>query len=533
MNTIKVQFYGNVMHISYINDYQGNTNTCKMTEDNEFFFSKDYLEKNLDTLHFYVTPVITKNKVTKVMITEIELLETIKKFINLYEIITELYIEEEITLSVSDIKTILEMKYLRAIDCYDMTEKNYYDLSKKHDKKVNMRSEILFQSDFMNYNNIDTTSKFYQITEVKIKHELNNKDKEELEYLLKHNSNLEKITMQKYFDESITYLSPIIKGKNIALSIVNDEHITNEQIKNLKDIKKKSKTKLELSYSKDYQRNHAMKQLNLNLLRFCMVLVVFVCVGFASAERFVFEQDKENTEKIDLSKYQNIVDEQVIEPVVDEVIEEPIVEEEVVNEPETPTSNYINPYYQSYSQVFSELKKINSDTVGWIKVNNTNINYPVVKTTDNSYYLNHSFDKTENSFGWIYADYRSNFNELNQNTIIYGHHVIGTNLLFSTLTNIAEPSWYNNPENLTITFNTEKGNMKWQIFSIYVIPVTNDYLITNFNSQESFLNFIQKLKDRSIKDFGVEVLGNDKILTLSTCYNNSSDRVVVHAKRVS
>ena len=61
----------------------------------------------------------------------------------------------------------------------------------------------------------------------------------------------------------------------------------------------------------------------------------------------------------------------------------------------------------------------------------------------------------------------------------------------------------NNESNLTITFNTEKGNMKWEIFSIYLIPVTNDYLITNFNSEESFLNFVQKLKGRSVRDFGV------------------------------
>ena len=147
--------------------------------------------------------------------------------------------------------------------------------------------------------------------------------------------------------------------------------------------------------------------------------------------------------------------------------------------------------------------------------------------------MNHSFDKSQNSFGWIYADYRSNFDTLNQNTIIYGHNVLGTNLLFSSLTNTINSSWYDNQNNLIITFNTEKENMKWQIFSIYLIPVTNDYLITNFNSQESFLKFVQKLKDRSIKDFSVEVKQNDKIITLSTCYKDSSSRVVIHAKKIN
>ena len=106
-------------------------------------------------------------------------------------------------------------------------------------------------------------------------------------------------------------------------------------------------------------------------------------------------------------------------------------------------------------------------------------------------------------------------------------------MLFGSLSKTVEPSWYENSSNLIFSFNTEKENMTWQIFSIYVIPVTNDYLITNFNSETSFLNFVQMLKDRSVKDFGVEVNGKDKIITLSTCYKDSTKRVVIHAKRIS
>jgi len=259
-----------------------------------------------------------------------------------------------------------------------------------------------------------------------------------------------------------------------------------------------------------------------HILKICTTSVAFICIIFFSIEYFLFEQDKEEIETMDLTKYEEVIE---AETVVEEVVEETI--------PEQPATSYVSPYYKNYTQAFNELKQINPDIVGWIRVNNTNVSYPVVKTSDNEYYLNHSFDKSTNSFGWIYADYRSNFDELNQNTILYGHHVLGTDLLFSTLTKTLEPSWYNNESNLTITFNTEQGNMKWQIFSIYLIPVTNDYLITNFNSRESFLNFVQKLKDRSIKDFGIEVSGADKIITLSTCYKDSSSRVVIHAKRVS
>lgn len=527
MEVIKLKFYGNVIHVSSIKNYEGNMNTCKVTENNEFFFSKDYLERNLDTLHFYVTPIVLKNQVTKVMISQKKLLPSIEKFLNLYSVITELYIEEEKELTVSDVKHIINMIHINVLECYDIAEDLYYDLCKKHNKKVILRSEVLFQSNFMCYNHIDTTTKLYEIKEVQINEELDEIDKDELDYLLKHNHNLEKIILQKYFHKTVGYLLALLKDKNISLSIVNDSGITEKQFKYLKNMKKNSKTQLEILYSKDYQHKHAMKQLNLNLLRFCMILVVFVCVGFASAEHFIFEQDKEKIENIDLTKYEEIAEEATIE----EVTEEPLVEEVISESNQTVT--YVSPYYKSYSQGFSELKQINPDTVGWIKVNNTNVNYPVVKASDNDYYLNHSFDKSTNSFGWIYADYRSNFTELNQNTILYGHHVLGTDLLFSTLINTLDPSWYNNEANFTIIFNTEQGNMKWQIFSIYLIPVTNDYLITNFNSPESFLNFVQKLKNRSVRDFGVELSGTDKILTLSTCYKDSSSRVVIHAKRVS
>ena len=78
--------------MTYVENYKGNTNTCKITENNEFFFSKGYLEKHLDTLQFYVTQIILKNQVTKVMISHKSLLSSIEKLINLYSLINELYI---------------------------------------------------------------------------------------------------------------------------------------------------------------------------------------------------------------------------------------------------------------------------------------------------------------------------------------------------------------------------------------------------------------------------------------------------------
>ena len=182
---------------------------------------------------------------------------------------------------------------------------------------------------------------------------------------------------------------------------------------------------------------------------------------------------------------------------------------------------------------FDTLLSINSDTVGWLKVDNTNINYPVVKSTNNSYYLNHSIDKSKNKNGWIFMDYRNNAKDFDVNTIIYGHNM-RTETMFSTLKNVKEESWYSNTSNLTIRFSTPNMHTLWQIFSIYTIDKETFYLTTNFYDDASLQSFFNTITERSIKDFGVKLTTSDKILTLSTCDQNSSaKRLVVHAKLIS
>lgn len=179
---------------------------------------------------------------------------------------------------------------------------------------------------------------------------------------------------------------------------------------------------------------------------------------------------------------------------------------------------------------FKELKKINSHTVGWINVPGTNINYPFVQTNDNEYYLSHSFDKTYNKAGWIFLDYRNSLTNINKNTIIYGHSRVN-NTMFGSLKKTLKESWKKKTENHIIKISTESENSLWQIFSVYTIPTTNDYIKTDFNNEQEFLNFIELIKSRSIYDFKTTSSKNDNILTLSTCYK-TNERIVVHAKLI-
>ena len=98
---------------------------------------------------------------------------------------------------------------------------------------------------------------------------------------------------------------------------------------------------------------------------------------------------------------------------------------------------------------FNKLINKNPDTIGWIKVLGTDINYPVVQTNNNDFYLTHSFDKSYNKAGWIFADYiNKNLknNELDKNTIIYGHNR-QNNSMFGTLSNVFKEEWLSNKEN--------------------------------------------------------------------------------------
>lgn len=183
------------------------------------------------------------------------------------------------------------------------------------------------------------------------------------------------------------------------------------------------------------------------------------------------------------------------------------------------------------SVYFTELLKKNKDTVGWLIVNNTNINYPVVQTTNNNYYLNHAFDRSKNYAGWVFADFRNNFETLSQNTVIYAHGR-KDGVMFGSLTNTLKKDWYTNLDNQIIQLSTLKYNTMWQIFSIYKIEAESYYITTDFSNDEDFDEFISTMKQRSIYDFGVDVTPEDKLLTLSTCYNDKGVRLVVQAKLV-
>ena len=274
----------------------------------------------------------------------------------------------------------------------------------------------------------------------------------------------------------------------------------------------------------EYQQKKRKKK----KLRFRKWVIVVFLLFFLSI--FIFSAYK-------LYSWHN--DNKEIETIADDVVKKTKVKEkedtentENVNPPDNRDNDYWNYIKMSLLEVdFNELLAKNSDTVGWIQVKGTNINYPIVQTTDNSYYLTHAFDKTKNEAGWVFMDYRNDAVNFNQNTILYAHSRL-TGSMFGSLKNILESSWYTNKNNHIIRLSTPTENTMWQVFSVYTIPKESYYITPNFNSNEAYQEFLNTMKSRSEVEFSAEVNTNDKILTLSTCKDNFGNRVVMHAKLI-
>ena len=263
-----------------------------------------------------------------------------------------------------------------------------------------------------------------------------------------------------------------------------------------------------------------------NIIAFSLIVIFLITLIISTIDIIKWKLDSNKTDK-QIKEIQEIIE-------IEEVIEDDITEEvEIIEQVEEIPQ--VNPYWD-YIEMnlinvnFNELKQINSNTKGWIQVNGTNINYPFVQTNDNKYYLTHSFDRAYNSAGWVFLDYRNNINEISKNTIIYAHGRTDKTM-FGSLKNILKSGWLDNSNNYVVKLSTETENTLWQVFSVYHIPTTSDYIKVNFSSNEEFINWTNMLIDRSSHNFNTKVSENDKVLTLSTCYNDN-EKVVLHAKLI-
>ena len=267
---------------------------------------------------------------------------------------------------------------------------------------------------------------------------------------------------------------------------------------------------------------HKLKIKNIIIL---LLFIGLIIVLFFSLKNIItWKVDEDATNK----QIEEIVEEDTVQEVVEDNNENvEIIEQTEKPKPEDQYWDYIK--YSLISVDFSELKEKNSDTVGWIQINGTNINYPFVQTNNNEYYLKHSFNKTSNSAGWVFLDYRNSSDLTNKNNIIYAHGRIN-NTMFGSLRTTLTNGWLNKKSNHVFKISTPSTNTMWQVFSVYKIKPVTDYLQIKF-AEDDYEKFLDNIIKRSAYNFNTSVSKEDNILTLSTCYDNNN-RMVLHAKLI-
>lgn len=179
---------------------------------------------------------------------------------------------------------------------------------------------------------------------------------------------------------------------------------------------------------------------------------------------------------------------------------------------------------------FDELKERNSDIAGWIYGPDTPISYPVVKGSDNEFYLYHNFDGGLNQSGTIFMDMVCEKDLSQDNTILYGHHM-NNGGMFATIENYKQEDYFK--DHPVLYYYTPDEIYVLQVFSTFVTGGDSDVYAFNFATPEDYEEFIERMRSRANHPTDIEVTSEDHIMTLSTCaYDYDDARYVVLCKIV-
>ncbi len=521
MQKVLISFSNNTLKFSYKNKPSFNYETLTMTnviEQSELTFSKNYIRDNQKLVALFVKELCEEKNLYRVSIETLELALFVIDLLKNNNYITAISILENTTLSYALYEKIIENKNINYVEASSI-QKFMIELLDKKGIRAEIRNEIFYSSNFMQSNNLTNYSKIFYKMNVRINKELSDDDGDDFLAFVNINKYLKTIHLEKFNKKDLEFITNLLienKIKNIRVIIyenIKDVKLI-EYLKKTKKKLKKHKINLELVYSREYLKENLSLQILNNTLKICGFILfglVISIVGYVTYSNYKSLQE--------VTKIQDDVKIKISEKINSNNNDD---EENIITSPEKVIKNdYITSLYP-----------INNEVVGWLKVNNTEVDYPVLQHDDNEYYLKHNLYKEADKNGWIFMDFRNSLYNMDGNTIIYGHNMYYSSVMFGTLTKTIKKNWYSNNENLIINFDTAYESMKYKIFSIYKVNNTKDYLKTYFQNEEEFNNFVKLIKERSINDFKEELKFGDKILTLSTC-TGENQRLVIHAKLIT
>lgn len=181
---------------------------------------------------------------------------------------------------------------------------------------------------------------------------------------------------------------------------------------------------------------------------------------------------------------------------------------------------------------FDELLKQNEDVVGWITIDGTQVDYPILHSSDNVEYLTENYYGNQSRAGSIFMDYRNDIMSSDLNTVIYGHRMKDGSM-FQQLTKYLDQDFFETHQ--TFEYDTLYESYEAEIFAVYQTLTEFNYIETDFSSEEEYEELLAEIQSRSLFQTDIEVNADDQIITLSTCdYKLDADdgRLVVHAKLV-
>jgi len=189
--------------------------------------------------------------------------------------------------------------------------------------------------------------------------------------------------------------------------------------------------------------------------------------------------------------------------------------------------------WPEYEVDFEALKDITEDVCGWIRIDDTHVDYPLVRHTDNDFYIRHGIDGEPLNTGSIFVDYRLDYPfEGDDNTVIYGHNQRNSSMFHDLLLYQEREFAENHP--YVIIYLPDGSELTYRVFAAYLTPADSDTYSMAFSSDAAYLSYLTEMQSRSLVTFGGSLSAEDKIITLSTCTNEGNEyRMVVQAKLIS
>ncbi len=221
----------------------------------------------------------------------------------------------------------------------------------------------------------------------------------------------------------------------------------------------------------------------------------------------------------------------------EEKYEDQAVEEEPLVETEDPikiSSELLDQGYEFERIDFDELKQINPDSDAWIVIDGTKIDLPIVKSTDNEYYLHHDIEKKDSNSGTLFIDYRNqalSSNTPDDITFVYGHHMKGGRML-AGICNYKDENFYKNHE-YGIIYTPDGYAYKASVVACTIVDGASDenIFINKFESKENYQDYLDNILESSVIQTDTEVTTDDKLLALVTCtYEKQNARCIVYLK---